>query len=70
MANKLVMPFFDQLGAIFTNFVLLVIIVNDTYIVLGIYMKQLKQKRVLASAAGQWFLCWNDAPVHIAALVC
>jgi hypothetical protein len=70
MAKKMVMPFFDQQGAIFTNFVLLVIIVNDAYFVLGIFMKGLKQKRVMAAGAGQWFLCWNDAPVHIAAFVC
>jgi hypothetical protein len=69
MAKKMVMPFFDQQGAIFTNGVLLVITVNDTYIVLGIFMKRLKQKRVVAAGAGQWFLRWNDAPVHIAAFV-
>jgi hypothetical protein len=70
MAKKMVMPFFDQHGAIFTKGVLLVITVNDAYIVLGIFMKRLKQKRVVAAATGQWFLCWNDAPVHIAAFVC
>jgi hypothetical protein len=70
MAKKMVMPFFDQQGAIFTNCVLQVITVNDAYIVLGIFMKRLKQKRVVAAAAGQWFLCWNNAPVHIAAFVC
>jgi hypothetical protein len=57
MAKKMAMPFFDQQGAIFTNCVLLVITVNDTYIVLGIFMKRLKQKRAVAAAAGLWFLC-------------
>jgi hypothetical protein len=57
-------------GVIFTNCVLLVITVNAAYIVLGIFMKRLKQKRVVAAAAGQWFLCLNDAPVHIAAFMC
>jgi hypothetical protein len=66
MAKKMVIAFFDQQGAIFTNCVLLVITVNYTYIVLVIFMKQLKQKRVVAAAAGQWFLCWNEAQVHIA----
>jgi hypothetical protein len=33
-------------------------------------MKRLKQKRVVAAAAGQWFLCFNNAPVHIAAFLC
>jgi hypothetical protein len=50
--------------------VLLVITVNYAYIVLGIFMKRLKKKRVVAAAAGQWFLCWKDAPVHIVAFVC
>jgi hypothetical protein len=49
----MVMPFFDQQGAIFTYCVLLVITVNAAYIVLGIFMKQLKQKRVVVTAAGQ-----------------
>jgi hypothetical protein len=39
MAKKMVMPFFDQQGVIFTNCVLLVITVNAAYIVLGIFMK-------------------------------
>jgi hypothetical protein len=70
MAKKMVMPFFDQQGAIFTHCALLAITVNAAYIVLGIFMKQLKQKRVVVAAAGQWFLCWNNAPVHIAAFLC
>jgi hypothetical protein len=45
----MVMQFFDQQGAIFTNCVLLVITVNDTYIFLGTFMKRLKQKRVVAA---------------------
>jgi hypothetical protein len=49
--------------------VLLVITVNAAYIVLGIFMKRLKQKRVVAAAAGQWFLCWNNTTVHIATFV-
>jgi hypothetical protein len=39
MAKKMVMPFFDQQGAIFTNGVFLVITVNAAYIILGIFMK-------------------------------
>jgi hypothetical protein len=70
MAKKMVMPFFDQQGVIFNNCVLLIITVNAAYIVLGIFMKQLKQKRVVAAAAGQWFLHWSNVPVHIAAFVC
>jgi hypothetical protein len=50
--------------------VLLAITGNAAYIVLGIFMKRLKQKRVVAAAAGQWFLRWNNAPVHIAAFLC
>jgi hypothetical protein len=53
MAKKMVMPFFDQQGAVFTNCVLLAITVNVAYIVLYIFMKRLKQKRVVAAAAGQ-----------------
>jgi hypothetical protein len=70
LAKKMVMPFFGQQGAIFANCVLLAITVNAAYIVLGIFMKRLKQKRVVAAAAGQWFLHWNNAPVHIAAFLC
>jgi hypothetical protein len=50
--------------------VLLAITVNAAYNVLGIFMKRLKQNRVVAAAAGQWFLRWNNAPVHIAAFLC
>jgi hypothetical protein len=39
MAKKMVMPFFDQQGAIFTNCVLLAITAIEAYIVLGIFMK-------------------------------
>jgi hypothetical protein len=39
MAKKMVMPFLDQQGAIFTSCVLLVITANAAYIVLGIFMK-------------------------------
>jgi hypothetical protein len=42
----------DQHGVIFTNCVLLAITVNAAYIVLCIFMKRLKQKRVVAAAAG------------------
>jgi hypothetical protein len=70
MAKKMVMPFFDQQGAIFTNCVLLAITGNAAYIVMGIFMKRLKQKRVVAEAAGQLVLRWNNAPVHIAAFLC
>jgi hypothetical protein len=66
MSKKMVMPFFDQQGPIFTNYVLLAITVNAAYIVLGIFKKRLKQKRVVMAAAGQWFVRWNNAPVHIA----
>jgi hypothetical protein len=66
MAKKMVMPFFDQQGVIFTNCVLLFITVNAAFIVLGTYMKQLKQKRVVEAADRQWFLL----SVHIAAFVC
>jgi hypothetical protein len=57
MAKKMVMTFFDQQGTIIINCVLLVITVNYTYIVLVIFIKRLKQKRVVDAAAGQWFLC-------------
>jgi hypothetical protein len=70
MAKKMVMPFFDQQGAIFTNCVLLAITINAAYIVLGIFMKRLKQKRVVVAAAGLCFLRWNNVPVHIAAFLC
>jgi hypothetical protein len=66
MGKKMVMPLFDQQGAILTNCecVLLAITVNAANIVLCIFMKRLKQKRLVAAAAGQWFLLWNNAPVH------
>jgi hypothetical protein len=70
MAKKMVMLFFDQQGVIFSNCVLMVITVNAVYIVLGIFMKRLKQKRGLAAAAGQWFLRWNNAQVNNAASLC
>jgi hypothetical protein len=70
MAKKMVMPFFDQRGQYSPTVCLFDITVNAAYIVLCIFMKQLKQKRVVAAAAGQWCLRWSNAPVHIATFVC
>ncbi len=43
---------------------------NATYIVeaLGSFMKILKKKRPIM-AAGEWFLHWDNVPVHTAAIV-
>jgi [histone H3]-lysine36 N-dimethyltransferase SETMAR len=68
--KQMVLAFFDQQGMIFTNYVPLGTTVNAAHIVkiLPIFVKQLKRKRA-TTAAGQWFLHWDNAPVHTAAVV-
>jgi histone-lysine N-methyltransferase SETMAR len=69
-AKQMVLTFFDAKGLIYTYYVPRGTMVNATYIVeaLGSFMKILKKKRP-GMAAGEWFLHWDNAPVHTAATV-
>jgi hypothetical protein len=67
MAKKMVMPFFDQQGAIFTSCVLLGHHCQCCLHCPGHLYEATEAEKVVAAAAGKWFLCWNNAPVHITA---
>lgn len=68
--KQMVLCFFDSKGLIYTNYVPRGTTVNANYIVeaLGRFMKIFKEKRPI-TAAGDWFLHWDNAPVHTAAVV-
>jgi histone-lysine N-methyltransferase SETMAR len=67
-AKQMVLAFFDAKGLIYTNYVPKGTTVNANYIVeaLGTFLKVLRKKRPVM-AAGEWFLHWDNAPVHTAA---
>jgi histone-lysine N-methyltransferase SETMAR len=67
-AKQMVLAFFDKKGLIY--YVPRGTTVNVRYIVeaLGSFLKILKKKRPVW-AAGEWFLHWDNAPVHTAATV-
>jgi histone-lysine N-methyltransferase SETMAR len=64
------LAFFDSKGLIYTNYMPRGTIVNAKYIVeaLSNFMKIFKKKRPIMAAA-DWFLHWDNAPVHTAAIV-
>jgi histone-lysine N-methyltransferase SETMAR len=68
--KQMVLAFFNAKGLIYTNYVPKGATVNANYIVkaLGIFLKVLRKKRPVM-AAGEWFLHWDNAPVHTAATV-
>jgi histone-lysine N-methyltransferase SETMAR len=68
--KQIVLAFFDAKGLIYTNYVPKGTTVNANYIVeaLGTFLKVLRKKRPVM-AEGEWFLHWDNAPVHTAATV-
>ena len=68
--KQMVLAFFDSKGLIYTNIVPRGTTVNAAYIVkaLATFMKNFKEKRP-QMAAGDWFFHWDNAPVHISAMV-
>jgi [histone H3]-lysine36 N-dimethyltransferase SETMAR len=68
--KQMVLCFFDSKGLIYTNYVPRGTTVNANYILdaLGRFMKIFKQKRPI-TAQQDWFLHWDNAPVHSAAVV-
>jgi hypothetical protein len=66
----MVLAFFDAKGLIYTNYVPKGTTVNAKYIVeaLGTFLKVLRKKRPIM-AAGEWFLHWDNPPVHTTATV-
>lgn len=68
--KKMVLAFFDSKGLVYTNIVPKGQTVNSDYIVkvLATFLKQYKKKRP-EKAAGDWFLHWDNAPVHTSAIV-
>jgi histone-lysine N-methyltransferase SETMAR len=68
-AKQMVLTFFDAKGLIYTNYVPKAT-VNVKYIVeaLGTFLKVLRKKRPVM-AVGEWFLHWDNAPVHTAATI-
>jgi histone-lysine N-methyltransferase SETMAR len=68
--KQMVLCFFDSKGLIYTNYVPRGTTVNANYIVeaLGKFMRIFKEKRPI-TAQQDWFLHWDNAPVHSAAVV-
>jgi histone-lysine N-methyltransferase SETMAR len=69
-AKQMVLAFFDAKVLIYTNYMPKGTTVNANYIVeaLGTLLKVLRKKRPVM-AAGEWFLHWDNVPVHTAATV-
>jgi hypothetical protein len=69
-AKTMVLVFFDSQGMVYTNYVPRGDTVNVEYIIraLGTFLKNLRKKR-LETAKGEWFLHWDNAPVHTAKVV-
>jgi histone-lysine N-methyltransferase SETMAR len=65
--KQMVLAFFDAKGLIYTNYVPKGTTVNAKYIMeaLGTFLKVLRKKRPVI-AAGEWFLHWDNVPVHTA----
>jgi histone-lysine N-methyltransferase SETMAR len=68
--KKMVLVFFDAKGVIYTNYVPKGETVNAEYIkkALARFLKVFKSKRPIM-ASQDWFLHWDNAPVHTAATV-
>jgi hypothetical protein len=66
----MVLAFFDSKGLIHNNYVPRGTMVSATYIVeaLSNFMKIFKKKRPIM-ASGEWYLHWDNAPVHTAPIV-
>ena len=67
--KQMVLCFFNSKGLIYTNYVPRGTTVNANYIVeaLGRFMRIFKEKRP-TTAQQDWFLHWDNAPVHSAAV--
>jgi histone-lysine N-methyltransferase SETMAR len=68
--KQMVMAFFDCRGLIYTHIVPRGAKINAMYIMkaLGTFMKHFKKKRP-EMASREWFIHWDNAPVHTAAVV-
>lgn len=68
--KTMVLAFFDNKGLVYTNTVPRGQTVNGSYIVKALtqFMRRLRQKRP-DLVEGEWFLHWDNAPVHTAAVV-
>ncbi len=68
--KKMVLVFFDAKGVIYTNYVPKGETVNAKYIkkALARFLKVFKAKRPIM-ASQDWFLHWDNAPIHTAATV-
>jgi [histone H3]-lysine36 N-dimethyltransferase SETMAR len=69
-SKQMVLVFFDSRGVIYTDYVAKGSTVNSQYIIsaLGRFLKTFKQKRPV-TASQDWFLHWDNAPAHTAAVV-
>ncbi len=68
--KQMVMAFFDSRGLIYSHIIPKGAKINATYIVmvLGIFLKKLRQKRP-EMASREWFFHWDNALVHTPAVV-
>ncbi len=68
--KQMILAFFDSKGLVYSHIFARGVPINGNYIVkvLGLFMKQLKKKR-LAMVAQQWWFRWDNAPVHTVAVV-
>jgi hypothetical protein len=68
--KTMVLAFFDSQGMVCTNYVPRGDTVNVKYIIraLGTFLKNLRKKRP-ETAKGEWFLHWDNTPVHTAKVV-
>jgi [histone H3]-lysine36 N-dimethyltransferase SETMAR len=69
-SKQMVLVFFDSQGVIYTDYVPKGDSVNSQYIIeaLSRFLKIFKQKRP-NTASQDWFLHWDNAPAHTAAVV-
>jgi hypothetical protein len=65
--KTMVLAFFDSQGMVYMNYVPKGETVNAKYIIraLGTFLKNLRKKRT-ETTKGEWFLHWDNAPVHSA----
>jgi hypothetical protein len=68
--KQMLVTFFDKKGLVYTHIVPRGVTINANYtiIFLGKFMKHLRIKRP-ETVQQQWFLHWDNAPVHTAAVV-
>jgi histone-lysine N-methyltransferase SETMAR len=68
--KTMVLAFFDSQGMVYNNYVPRGQTVNAKYIIgaLGTFLKNLRKKRP-ETVKGEWFLHWDNAPVHSAKVV-